>query len=314
MKRMGLLFVAAIVLGCSTRGPVAAPHVFAMSGNQLTMSKGGPVIAPPPGDMAAFWDTDGTFKQIDPTGAVTAIGGGGFGQNTTINLPNSSSTPVPALNLVTALTSNTPGSEASSFTTNLLNGGVAYPSVSLVPAGQTTDTISGAAAWTWNLNVGGVQKGQLSVGSTGELLLFGTLAGGDVGIGSISDGVLVQIGHSLGMEARGGIALQACQGAGVALASTLAITATAPNGGNTFTVTAGTGPVNLMAASTFDFGAEINLYFTVAGTINHNQTPSGSNLPLLLAGSTSFAVPIGGRIKFVRINGVGWVELSRTVP
>src|SRR6185437_1604804 len=166
MKWMGLLFVAAIVLGCSTRGPVAAPHVFAMSGNQLTISKGGPVIAPPPGDMAAFWDTDGTFKQIDPTGAVTAIGGGGFGQNTTINLPNSSSTPVPALNLVTALTSNTPGSEASSITTTLLNGGVAYPSVSLVPAGQTTDTISGAAAWTWNLNVGGVQKGQLSVGST----------------------------------------------------------------------------------------------------------------------------------------------------
>src|SRR6185312_4970491 len=174
MKRMGLLFVAAIVLGCSTRGPVAAPHVFAMSGNQLTMSKGGPVIAPPPGDMAAFWDTDGTFKQIDPTGAVTAIGGGGggsvtagtgisvdggvvtntapFGSPISLTQNNDAGTPVTTMTYTNTFTNKTPGGETSGNVFGAkLAGGTVNTDISFLneqsPQLVTTTIAQPSVAW-----------------------------------------------------------------------------------------------------------------------------------------------------------------------
>jgi hypothetical protein len=47
--------------------------------NQLDLNKGGPVVLPVPGEYSLFIDTDGTLKQVDSTGTVTAIGGGSGG-------------------------------------------------------------------------------------------------------------------------------------------------------------------------------------------------------------------------------------------
>ena len=59
--------------------------------------------------------TDGT--------TFTPVGGAGFGSDVTVNLPNSALATVKALELVAALTTNTAGSEVSSWTASVLVSG-----------------------------------------------------------------------------------------------------------------------------------------------------------------------------------------------
>lgn len=98
----------------------------------LYLPKGGLVGLPPAGEVAVFVDTDGTLKQMDSNGTATAVVAG-FTSDTIINLPNAGSTPVKALELVTSLTSNTPGSEASQFVINLLTGGAQVAAMTVGP-------------------------------------------------------------------------------------------------------------------------------------------------------------------------------------
>jgi len=102
--------------------------------------------------MAAFWDTDGTFKQIDPTGAVTAIGGGGggsgFSSDVQVQIPNDAGVPVTASEWITTLDAGT-----SQVNIRTQHGGAPVPHYigSSNLAGAQTVTTSGATptvAWT----------------------------------------------------------------------------------------------------------------------------------------------------------------------
>jgi hypothetical protein len=57
--------------------------------------------------------------------------GGGFGSDTTVQLPNSGSTLVNALRLLLSLTANTPAAEASKWLVKVLGGGAAIDALSL---------------------------------------------------------------------------------------------------------------------------------------------------------------------------------------
>jgi len=266
---------------------------------------------PPAGEYAIFVDTDGTLKQMDSTGAVTAIGGAGFSSDVLLKLPNSATTPVNALELLTALSVNTPGSEASTFLTKLINLGVTYNALNLTPAGKTTDSAAGTTTWTWTLNVAGAAVGQIQASSAGGVTFSGNRANGALIFRATAAGAdLLHIGTQFGIEAEQ-CAIQATQGANVALATTLACLSSSPNGGNTFVISAGTGPASFINSGQFDNGAEINLFFSVAATLKHNQTPGGGQVAMQLAGSVDASMAIGGRIKFVLINGQGFVELGR---
>ncbi len=69
----------------------------------------------------------GTLQQSLDGGAFSALCGGWFGANTTVQLPNNLSVNVNALNVQTSLTNNTSGSEASQWVIRLLKGGVGAP-------------------------------------------------------------------------------------------------------------------------------------------------------------------------------------------
>lgn len=81
--------------------------------------------------------------------------------------------------------------------------------------------------------------------------------------------------------------------------------------GNVFVITGNT-QINLINGLNWQQGSEITLQFTGSPTLKHNQAPSGTNLPLFLAGSVDFAITNLTQMKFVRIGGT-WYELCRTV-
>jgi len=124
--------------------------------------------------MAAFWDTDGTFKQIDPTGAVTAIGGGGggsvtagtgisvdggvvtntapFGSPISLTQNNDAGTPVTTMTYTNTFTNKTPGGETSGNVFGAkLDGGTVNTDISFLneqsPQLVTTTIAQPSVAW-----------------------------------------------------------------------------------------------------------------------------------------------------------------------
>lgn len=80
----------------------------------------------PTGAARLSADASGNMT-VSVDGADFAVLGGGFGANTTVQLPNNLSAQVNALNVQTSLTNNTSGSEASQWVIRLLKGGVGAP-------------------------------------------------------------------------------------------------------------------------------------------------------------------------------------------
>ena len=70
---------------------------------------------------------------------------GGFGSDTIVDLPNSNSANVSALELIASLTSNTAGAEASKWVIKLLTGGAQTTALDLRPAQVLLPTASQAA-------------------------------------------------------------------------------------------------------------------------------------------------------------------------
>jgi hypothetical protein len=103
-----------------------------------------------------------------------------------------------------------------------------------------------------------------------------------------------------------GTRFETAKGADVAAANTM----TLGSDGNTFTITGNT-QINLINGTNWQQGAQITLIFTGTPTIKNNQTGSGGNLPLLLAGNSDLTVTDVTTITFVR-NGGSWQEIARS--
>lgn len=72
---------------------------------------------------------------VDNTDPANPVVQAQFGSDTTVNLPNAASTPVPALELIATLTDNVVGSEVSQWAIKLLNAGIAAIKYILAPDG-----------------------------------------------------------------------------------------------------------------------------------------------------------------------------------
>jgi hypothetical protein len=143
---------------------------------------GGPTAVSAPGSMAIALP-DGVTPMVSVNGgAYTALGGGGFGSDTIVTLPNVATTQVQALRLTTTLTNNGVGTEASNWVVNLLNAGAATPALDIRPAstrfpagGATTPSVAfqGSAA----ANTTGIyyDSGNTALGIVTNGTLLGTL-------------------------------------------------------------------------------------------------------------------------------------------
>lgn len=85
--------------------------------------------------------------------------------------------------------------------------------------------------------------------------------------------------------------------------------------GNTFEIT-GTTQINLIANTDWQNGSRITLLFTSTPTVKHNQTTSGSNITIQLAGAADFVATAGDTLTLLlcEIGGTqAWREVSRAV-
>lgn len=101
------------------------------------------------------------------------------------------------------------------------------------------------------------------------------------------------------------------QGTDIASSSTIVI----PKDGNVFELT-GTTAVNLITSTGWQDGTEITLIANENVTINHGTVTSGSDITILLAGSSNFAMTANDTLKLVlsstTAGGQAWREVSRT--
>ena len=101
------------------------------------------------------------------------------------------------------------------------------------------------------------------------------------------------------------------QGADVASANNLAL----GSYGNVFSIT-GTTQINLLTTTGFLDGDEVKLIFTSTPTVKNNQTTSGSNVKILLAGGADFSATADDVLTLVLSTSGGtqaWREVSRSV-
>jgi len=105
------------------------------------------------------------------------------------------------------------------------------------------------------------------------------------------------------------IRLQAVQGAAVASANNL----TLGSDGNRFQIT-GTTQINLILNTNWQGGAIVTLHFQGSVTVKHNQAPSGSNMPIKLAGSVDFAAAARNQLtlQYDSTDSI-WYEIGRVV-
>ncbi len=256
----------------------------------------------------------GTNVTVTGTAAVPIINATTqFGSDTSILLPNASAANVTALEVISSLSTNTAAAEVSQWLIKLLRAGAQNNSYLLTPNGLTTD-ITASATWSWNMANGGVQVAGISYSAGGLLVLRGdSIAGVRFQFGAST--AYGQFDSVVGLTTTG-VPIQESQGAAITAASTITPATQTPNGGNVFVVT-GTTTVNLIGSVNWNNGAEIVLLNTGALTYAHNQAPSGSNYPLMLAGSTNATPAVNTRITLRKINvsgTVSWWETARVVP
>lgn len=283
-------------------------------GTNIPTAKGGGAVV-----------TDATLSGNGSAGSPLSVPAGLFGADTVIQLPNSTSAQVSALELITSLTTNTAGSEVSKFLMKLLSTGAQVSAFSFEPSELVTD--SGAlTTWNWIMKYNGTAVASIGFNSVGQLLLVATQAAGGLfmGVGTpgqAASGLTVSVNNDFGLTVGG--AVQITQFTNIASASTLVVPAGrtssgAVAAGNSGNVT-GSVMVNLIDSTWWTRGSEINLMFTAGTMLKHNQAASGNALPMLLKGSVDATVPANGRIKLVLLganSGAGpnfWVDFTGVI-
>lgn len=137
-------------------------------------------------------------------------------------------------------------------------------------------------------------------------ILIGTATTGSWGIyqSTTTDNYL---GGSLQLARR----LKKAQGADIASANNL----TLGSDGNMFEIT-GTTQINLISNVSWQNGSQVTLLFTSTPTVKHNQTTSGTDITVQLAGAADFVASAGDTLTLVlsEIGGTqAWREVSRAV-
>jgi hypothetical protein len=266
--------------------------------------------------------TDSTLSGNGSAGSPLKVPAGLFGADTIVPLPNSSSTPVSAAELVTTLTNSTAGSEASKFLLKMLNGGAQQGNISFEPQQMITDSGT-LASWTWLMKANGTPVCSIGYTSTGQLIFWATQVGGGLGFGVGTPGqpwgatgTILTLNPTTGLILNA--ALQQSQFTNVASASTTVIPPGGNGSGNRGNIT-GTTTINLIDCTNYILGSELLLMFSSGLTLKHNQTQSGNAVGMLLKGSVDAVVPANGRIHLVLLgsnSGAGpdhWVDFSGVI-
>lgn len=95
------------------------------------------------------------------------------------------------------------------------------------------------------------------------------------------------------------------QGAAVSSANNLVL----GTGGNYFNIT-GTTQINLLSSAGWQGGSQVTLKFDAAVTVKHNQSVSGDNKPIILAGGADFIARVGDLLQLIYDStGAVWRDL-----
>jgi hypothetical protein len=266
--------------------------------------------------------TDSTLAGNGTAGTPLRVPSGLFGADTIVPLPNSSSTPVSAAELITTLTNSTAGSEASKFLLKMLNGGAQQGNISFEPQEMITDSGT-LTSWVWLMKFNGTAVCSIGYSSTGQLIFWATQTGGGIGFGVGTPGQafggtgsIFTVNPTFGLALNA--ALQQGQFTNVASASNLVIPPGGTGAGSRGNIT-GTTTINTIDTTNWGRGAELLLMFPSGLTLKHNQAPSGNAIPMLLKGSVDAVVPVNGRIHLVLLganSGAGpnlWVDFSGVI-
>lgn len=178
MKKIAALLLIAVV-GCATAPHSKPAHVFKDSGGptygQIDMMESAGRVAPV--GITRITRKGGQLVQSTDGAAFAALGGGGFGSDTTISLPNASAQQVTALELINSLTNNVAGTEASQWVIKLLLAGAQSTSYVLDPVGLTVPV---GSTTTPSINFAGDTTSGMYRQGSGDLRLI------DRGTGVIS--------------------------------------------------------------------------------------------------------------------------------
>jgi hypothetical protein len=146
-------------------------------------------------------------------------------------------------------------------------------------------------------------------------LLNGTQAIGGVGAGPNGSEAIWLGSSSLGTWASMGAIQEHQTPNTIASASTIAPSPSLATGGNVFVVT-GTTTINLIDRGVaWQPGVTITCLFSGATTLKHNQAPSGTQLPMMLAGSVDMGpLTANTRVQFTLMLVGGVYSWWQTAP
>lgn len=149
-----------------------------MSENHDVIDLGESAAAVAPAGKTRLRRSGGALQASSDGGAYGAVGGGGFGSDTLVSLPNSVATPVTALELITTLPTNTAGAEVSQWDVKLLSAGAQITAFSFTP-GQVlapAQLLSTAPSYSF-LGANRQNSGWQLVGSAGTSVLQAVVNG-----------------------------------------------------------------------------------------------------------------------------------------
>lgn len=220
------------------------------------------------------------FGIIHTTSGTAAAG---FGATSYVELESAGGTTRRVMTDVTALVTATDAAEYANRTVSLMVGGAATTCAGFeFQAGNST--IPGV--WVGSTGTGMRRNGATNLGLTVGLQEGITLTGS-----------LVTLNHRITVNA---VRFSFARGASIAVATTITLGAD----GNTFPLTAGTGTLNSIVATTWQAGARVILECASGITITHNTAGTGATILTNTAASivTAFtrAIPI-------YYNGTNWI-------